>query len=152
MTTEIRKAKIKREPKSPQDDSNEIVKRWRQFRFVCNGTGRYRTVMTGNDTAEWDMWLLGCMQIIWVMSGIVTLFIAARIGLKMVAIDAGTPFGRFVIYLTDLFLRPFSGVPETLTTAHITVLELSALYAIIIYPFAAWCVVKLLQYLLAPSR
>jgi hypothetical protein len=146
MTTKIRGRKIEQESGSPQDNSNEMMERWKQLQIVLSRTERYREVVTGNATTERDARLLGGMQIIWLVSSIVTLFIAARIGLKLIAVNPGTPFGRFVVDLTDLLLWPFSSMTETLSAPHVTMLELSSLTAVILYPFAAWCLIRLLQH------
>lgn len=115
-------------------------------RCSTSRNGRYHeSTVVGQVVPKEQAYLFEGVQAIWLLGSLVTLFIAARIGVKLVAVEAGTPMAHLVIQLTDMLLRPFAGATETLTTAHISVLELSALNAIIIYPFAAWCLVKLLQ-------
>ena len=151
MSIEIPEKKMGRVSRQPENNSNEIVKRWQQFRIVSSRSGRYHeSTMVSQLAHKEQAYLFEGVQAIWLLSSIVTLFIAARIGVKLVAVEAGTPLARLVIYLTDVLLRPFAGATETLTTAHISVLELSALNALIIYPFAAWCLVKLLQSFFTP--
>lgn len=144
--------KVGRKFRSQPDDSSEVIRRWQQLQVICAKPGKYRRSMSENIAFQWQDNLTRNMQLIWTLSSLVTLFIVGRIGLKLITSDIGTPLGRFVVTLTDMLLQPFSGATETLTTTHINVLELSALNALIIYPFAAWCVVKLLQFLYTPSR
>ena len=152
MKAGVHDKKIGRKFRPQLDDSNEVIRRWQQFQVTCAKPGKYRRSMSENITVQWQNNLIRNMQVIWTLSSLVTLFIVGRIGLKLITSDVGTPLGRFVVALTDMLLQPFSGATETLTTAHINVLELSALNALIIYPFAAWCLVKLLQFLYTPSR
>lgn len=146
MSIEIPEKKMGQVSRQLEVDSNEMVKRWQQLRIVSSRNGKYyESTVVGQLAHKEQAYLFEGVQAIWLLSSIVTLFIAARIGVKLVAVEAGTPLARLVIDLTDVLLWPFAGATETLTTAHISVLELSALNAIIIYPFAAWCLVKLLQ-------
>ena len=144
--------KWRRQELLSQLDDNGIKTRWQQLRVVCNRTGRYQQTVTDTMMARWDPRLHVSVQTIWVISSILTLLIAARIGLKAVTMHPGTPLGHFIVALTDILLRPFSATTETLNTVHISVLELRALNALIIYPFAAWCLVKLLQFFYASYR
>lgn len=152
MKTEFRDKTMKRRPHFQLEESREVEERWQRFQLVSNGNRRSsRTAARIIDPMRQASRFEG-VQLIWLLSSVITVLIATRIGLKLITAKAGTPLGGFVFDLTDLFLRPFSQVTETISTAHISVLELSALNAIIIYPFAAWCLVKLIQYLFQSSR
>jgi hypothetical protein len=152
MKTEIRDKTVRHRSQFQLDESYKVEERWQQFRLVSNGNRRSSRTVAGMIDTNRPARQFDGVQFVWLLSSAITLLIAARIGLKLITTNAGTPLGAFLFDFTDLLLRPFSQVTETISTTHISVLELSALNAIIIYPFAAWCLVKLIQYLFQPSR
>lgn len=80
-----------------------------------------------------------------VITSLVIALIAARIGLRLIAVNPGTPFGRLIVDLTDLLLWPLAGLTETLVIEQSGLLELSSLIAVIIYPLAICGLVKVLR-------
>jgi len=145
MTTKIDPRK-KQEVRSPQDNPIEIIERWKQSKVV-NRTRQYPEGVAEDASTSLQANLTKAVQFISLIGGLVTLLFVARIGLKIIAVNPGTPFGRFVVGLTDLFLWPFSSMTETLSAPHVTMLELSSLTAVILYPFAAWSLIRLLQHI-----
>lgn len=138
MTTEIRSRKMGRVTRVQQNNSNEIVERWQRFQSALNRT------QAEAGTRRQQATLAESMQIVpLLLGGLVTVLLMARIGLKLIAVNPGTPLAQAIVALTNLFLLPFSGMTETFSTSHMAVVELSSLTAVILYPFAAWCLVKL---------
>ena len=144
MTTEIRSRKIGRVTQAQQNSSNEIVERWQRFQFALNRTHPEGIAETGSSRQQAT--LAEGMQIVpLLIGGLVTVLLIARIGLKLIAVNPGTPLAQAIVELTNLFLLPFSGMTETFSAPHMAVVELSSLTAVILYPFAAWCLIKLLR-------
>ena len=143
MTTKI-SARKKQKVGSPQDNPKESIERWKQPKASKSRpnpegvTEGVRISLQAN--------LTKVVQFISLMGGLVTLLFVARIGLKIIAVNPGTPFGRLVVDLTDLFLWALPNMTETFSAPSITILELSSLTAVILYPFAAWSLIKLLQH------
>lgn len=78
-------------------------------------------------------------QLIWLFLGILEALIALRIGLKLIGANPASPIVSLIYGLTYLFLFPFEGMVATPTTGNI-VLELSSLFAMLIYGLLAWAV------------
>jgi len=78
-------------------------------------------------------------QLIWLFLGILEALIALRIGLKLIGANPESPIVALIYGLTFLFLFPFEGMVATPTAGGI-VLELSSLFAMLIYALIAWAV------------
>jgi len=78
-------------------------------------------------------------QLIWLFLGILEALIALRIGLKLIGANPGSPIVALIYGFTNLFLFPFEGMTAT-PTAGGMVLELSSLFAMLIYALIAWAV------------
>jgi hypothetical protein len=78
-------------------------------------------------------------QLIWLFLGILEALIALRIGLKLIGANPGSPIVALIYGFTNLFLFPFEGMIAT-PTAGGMVLELSSLFAMMIYALIAWAV------------
>ena len=78
-------------------------------------------------------------QLIWLFLGILEALIALRIGLKLIGANPESPIVALIYGLTFLFLFPFEGMIATPTSGNI-VLELSSLFAMLIYALIAWAV------------
>jgi len=78
-------------------------------------------------------------QLIWLFLGILEALIALRIGLKLIGANPDSPIVALIYGLTYLFLFPFEGMTATPTAGGI-VLELSSLFAMLIYALIAWAV------------
>ena len=76
-------------------------------------------------------------QLIWLFLGILEALIALRIGLKLIGANPGSPIVAMIYGLTSLFLFPFEGMVATPSVGSI-VLELSSLFAMVIYALIAW--------------
>jgi hypothetical protein len=78
-------------------------------------------------------------QLIWLFLGILEALIALRIGLKLIGANPGSPIVALIYGFTNLFLFPFAGMIAT-PSAGSMVLELSSLFAMLIYALIAWAV------------
>jgi len=78
-------------------------------------------------------------QLIWLFLGVLEALIALRIGLKLIGANPGSPIVALIYGFTNLFLFPFEGMTAT-PTAGGMVLELSSLFAMLIYALIAWAV------------
>ena len=78
-------------------------------------------------------------QLIWLFLGILEVFIALRIGLKLIGANPGSPIVALIYGFTQLFLFPFEGMTST-PSAGGMVLELSSFFAMVVYALIAWVV------------
>jgi len=81
-------------------------------------------------------------QLIWLFLGILEALIALRIGLKLIGANPESPIVALIYGLTYLFLFPFEGMVATPASGSI-VLELSSLFAMVIYALIAWAVERI---------
>jgi hypothetical protein len=78
-------------------------------------------------------------QLIWLLFGTLEALIALRILLKLISANPGSPVVALIYGFTSLFLIPFEGMTAT-PAAGGMVLELSSLFAMVIYGLIAWVV------------
>jgi len=78
-------------------------------------------------------------QLIWLLFGILETLIALRIGLKLIGANPESPIVALIYGFTYLFLFPFEGMTAT-PAAGAMVLELSSIFAMVIYALIAWAV------------
>jgi len=78
-------------------------------------------------------------QLIWLFLGILEVLIALRIGLKLIGANPDSPIVALIYGFTYLFLFPFEGMTAT-PAAGGMVLELSSLFAMLIYALIGWAV------------
>ena len=86
-------------------------------------------------------------QLIWLFLGILEALIALRIGLKLIGANPESPIVALIYGLTFLFLFPFAGKVST-PSAGGMVLELSSVFAMLIYALIAWAVERIVWVLL----
>ena len=78
-------------------------------------------------------------QLIWLFLGILEALIALRIGLKLIGANPESPIVALIYGVTFLFLFPFEGMVANPSSGSI-VLELSSVFAMVIYALIAWAV------------
>jgi hypothetical protein len=78
-------------------------------------------------------------QLVWLMFGILEALIALRIGLKLIGANPESPIVALIYGFTYLFLFPFEGLVASPTMGSM-VLELSSMFAMLIYGLIAWAV------------
>lgn len=76
-------------------------------------------------------------QLIWLLLGILEVMIALRIGLKLIGANPDSPIVAVIYGFTYLFLFPFTGLVSSPTTGNF-VLELSSMFAMVVYSLLAW--------------
>ena len=78
-------------------------------------------------------------QLVWLLFGILGALIALRIGLRLIGANPESPIVALIYGFTYLFLFPFEGMVASPTAGNM-VLELSSMFAILIYGLIAWAV------------
>ena len=76
-------------------------------------------------------------QLIWLLLGILLGLIALRIGLMLIGANPDSPIVALIYGVTGLFLFPFTGLVESPRVGNM-VLELSSLFAMLVYALLAW--------------
>ena len=79
-------------------------------------------------------------QFVWLLFGILETLIALRIGLKLIGANPDSPIVALIYGFTYLFLFPFEGLVASPTAGSSMVLELSSMFAMLIYGLIAWAV------------
>ena len=78
-------------------------------------------------------------QLIWLLFGVLEVMIALRIGLLLVGANPASPIVVLIYGFTSLFLFPFTGLIASPTFGSF-VLEISSMFAMLIYALVAWVV------------
>lgn len=81
-------------------------------------------------------------QLVWLLFGTLVALIALRIGLKLIGANPESPIVGLIYGFTQLFLFPFEGLIASPTVGSM-VLELSSMFAILIYGLIAWVVERI---------
>jgi hypothetical protein len=81
-------------------------------------------------------------QLIWLLLGILEALIALRIGLKLIGANPDSPIVALIYGFTYLFLFPFEGMVAS-PASGIMVLELSSMFAMLVYGLIAWAVERI---------
>jgi hypothetical protein len=75
-------------------------------------------------------------QLIWLLFGVLEVLIALRIGLMLIGANPNSPIVALIYGFTYLFLFPFTGLVGSPTAGNM-VLELSSLFAMVVYGLIA---------------
>lgn len=78
-------------------------------------------------------------QLIWLLFGILEALIALRIGLKLIGANPESPIVALIYGFTYLFLFLFEGLVASPAVGSM-VLELSSMFAMLIYALIAWAI------------
>jgi len=81
-------------------------------------------------------------ELIWLLFGILEALIALRIGLKLIGANPGSPIVDLIYGFTNLFLFPFTGVVGSPAAGNMQ-LELSSMFAMLIYGLIAWALERI---------
>jgi hypothetical protein len=76
-------------------------------------------------------------QLIWLLLGILEALIALRIGLKLIGANPASLVVALIYGITDLFLFPFTNLVGSPAAGNM-VLELSSMFAMLIYGLVGW--------------
>ena len=90
-------------------------------------------------------------QLIWLLFGILEAMIAFRIGLKLIGANPASPIVALIYGFTNLFLFPFEGLVNSPTVGNM-VLEISSLFAMLIYGLIGWALERLVWVLFYRPR
>lgn len=82
-------------------------------------------------------------QLVWLLFGILETLIGLRILLKLIAANPNSPIAALIYAFTDLFLFPFAGLTVT-PAAGGMVLEISSIFAMLIYALIAWAIERVI--------
>jgi len=82
-------------------------------------------------------------QVVWLLFGMLETLIALRILLKLIGANPASPIAALIYAFTDLFLFPFAGLTPT-PAAGGMVLEISSLFAMLIYALVAWAIERII--------
>jgi uncharacterized protein YggT (Ycf19 family) len=128
-----------------RDESSGTV---REESTVVNDTGstpvREASVVKSSAPAR------RAMEIIYLVFGIIDALLLIRLALKLMAANPNAGFATFIYSLTDFFLAPFHGLLPNVMSGK-SVLELSVLFAILIYSLLALALVRLVAITLSRS-
>lgn len=83
-------------------------------------------------------------QIIWYILGFVEILLAFRLVFKALGANAGSGFSNLIYSLTDILVLPFRGIFGVGVSGR-SVIEPSAIVAVVVYLIAAWGLVYLLD-------
>lgn len=103
-----------------------------------NRVSEVRTLRTEPER-EQRIFTFKITQLIWLLFGILEALIALRIGLMLIGANPGSPIVALIYGFTNLFLFPFTGLINSPAAGNM-VLELSSLFAMLIYGLIAWVV------------
>lgn len=81
-------------------------------------------------------------QLIWLLLGILEAMIALRIMLKLIGANPESTIVALIYGFTTLFLFPFAGLISSPAAGNM-VLELSSMFAMLIYALLAWAVERI---------
>jgi hypothetical protein len=85
------------------------------------------------------------------MFGILEALIALRIGLKLIGANPESPIVALIYGFTYLFLFPFDGLVASPAAGNM-VLELSSMFAMLIYGLIAWAIERVVWLVLYRPR
>jgi len=91
---------------------------------------------------EQRIWTFKATQLIWLLLGVLEALIALRISLKLIGANPGSPIVMLIYGFTNLFLFPFTGLVNSPTAGNME-LELSSMFAMLIYGLIGWAVERL---------
>ena len=82
-------------------------------------------------------------QLVWLLFGILEALIALRIGLMLIGANPDSPIVALIYGFTALFLFPFTGLIGSPAIGNM-VLELSSMFAMLIYALIAWAIERII--------
>jgi uncharacterized protein YggT (Ycf19 family) len=90
-------------------------------------------------------------RLIWLFVGVVNVLIALRFVLKLIAANPGNSFASFIYSLTDGLVAPFISLINAPVVANGAIVEVAAIFAIIVYTLVALAVTQLFRILFASA-
>lgn len=105
-----------------------------------NRVSEVRTVQTEPER-EQRIFSFKITELIWLLFGILEALIALRIGLLLIGANPNSPIVALIYGVTYLFLFPFMGLVSSPAFGNM-VLEISSMFAMLVYGLVAWAVVR----------
>jgi uncharacterized protein YggT (Ycf19 family) len=96
-------------------------------------------------------WLSKVTRLIWLFAALLEAGIGLRVVLRLIAANPANPFASFIYRITAPFLVPFADLTVTPSVGGI-VIELSSMFAMVVYYIAAWALVRLIWTIFNPAR
>lgn len=93
-------------------------------------------------SAERRQLLTQITHFIWLVAAVIEVLILLRIFLKLIAANPLSPFAAVIYGVTDVLLFPFFGLTATPTLGNGMVLEITSLFAMVVYFFGFWILAK----------
>lgn len=109
---------------------------------MSNQTTTTETTSSREPDREQRIFTFKATQWIWLLFGILEALIALRIGLKLIGANPDSPIVALIYGFTFLFLFPFQNLIGSPTSGGM-VLELSSLFAMLIYALIAWAIERI---------
>lgn len=103
---------------------------------------------TVTDTRRDPVWSATGVRIVTYIFGVVEVFLALRLLLKLLAANTGSLFIKFIYGVTDVLVMPFDSIFKSASVSDIatkSVLEPGTLVAMVVYALIAWGLVKLIM-------
>lgn len=128
------------------------IDRHKQVVVHQSGDHVHEEQVVHNVNLEYREALYKVSQLIWLIFGGIEALIGIRVLLMLLGANPANPFTAFVYQLSALFLWPFQNIIANPAFGNM-VLEITSIFAMIIYPLIGWAIVKLIWVLFyrAPS-
>lgn len=123
-------------------DRDEIAKR--EHVVVQQGPGHvHEERVVHDENLAYRTTLYRLTQFIWLLFGALEALIGVRVILMLIGANPANPFAAFVYQLSELFLWPFRNLIANPAFGN-SVLEITSLIAMIVYPLIGWAIVRLI--------
>jgi hypothetical protein len=128
----------------PVNFNHHHVQNQVQKKVTMSNENRVSEVRTSQSEPEREqrIFTFKATQLIWLLFGILEALIALRIGLMLIGANPGSPIVALIYGFTNLFLFPFSGLIGSPSSGNM-VLELSSVFAMLIYGLIAWAIERI---------
>lgn len=122
-----------------QDDQQQETTEVRETNKQVGDTNVQRQTVTKSAQTSG---IVIVQRVIWFFVGVITVLLALRFVLLLLAANRDAGFVDFIYTLSGLFVAPFIGIFGEPTYGQ-SVLEVSSLLAIVVYALVGWGLVKL---------
>lgn len=85
------------------------------------------------------------IRVVWFVFGLIEVLIAIRFVLELLGANAKAGFVQFVYAASGIFMTPFVAIFSSPRVASGSIVEWSALLAIVVYALISWGIVALIQ-------
>ncbi|MGQ0604541.1 MAG: YggT family protein [Anaerolineales bacterium] len=130
-------------PSEPVDRHEEVVER-QQAGYA------EREAVVVDEVAGRRAGLSRVTQLIWLLAGLLEALLALRLFMRLIAVNPDAPFAQLVYGFTAPFLLPFQSLIGTPSVGD-AALEITTIFAMIVYALIAWALAALFNVLFARS-